>query len=730
MAYTKVLPDTLQFVLDNGCENGCGAKILTNKGLPLPCKEWTEVESMALRAMALQDTQLVASGFVRKIDRSNLSDDLRIKKRGIDVGDIRTEASGFRGKKDCNYTPEGIDYEEFEKRFYTVNTGKHLKMCLRELIGTKLQDWVGGSMADFDPENFSDADLADIIVSQIIDKYRLEFVAKFMLLSVYDSPAANQNGDDGILAKAYYQHKNQYFHTLEWDLTGLVSGKTLNAIVGGKKYTESFDTFGSLPLLLADFTNWLNGLKDSGLNMFNASFDDVNGTVVVAANFATQLVDLRIVIADDGTAVDWGTICEQKNYLAPTQLQNAMMINDTPLLFEYETITEANFATLFKKYIKEFVRYMHRNGFDMVTMDSILIGIDPELMLERNDAINNKILQGNVEPNFMDLIGLSVDKFKPLNSLTGTGLFFITVPGNLLMFDDADNAANGMPNAGRVRIKEVDCSDEVLVIFDNPIGSAVEHFGLFASNLCGSPFAIDNDLDNRAPYANTAGVLSCYDDNNRNNCISGEASCRVSASTEVSAEYDSENDETNITVTVNAFSSNVDLTLEYELSYTTSEGTAGTSTASSFIITLPGDQTDSGIVVTVTGYVYAKEGSVLKCQTSIVATEKLGEGTGAAAYCSHEGTGDANNTSAITVIYGIGGDEYNIPFTNAALDFTNSADWAAIELEIEAILPGAEASLVDAGGGFPTVTVSNVPSFVEYVSFGTAVFTLTTTRTC
>ena len=98
----------------------------------------------------------------------------------------------------------------------------------------------------------------------------MEFVASFVLLSVWGGAAENQHGDDGIFAKAWYQHKNQYFETFEYDLSGIVSGETLNAIVGGKEYSEAFDTFGSLTALITDFVDWLNSLQDRRQPIFNA----------------------------------------------------------------------------------------------------------------------------------------------------------------------------------------------------------------------------------------------------------------------------------------------------------------------------------------------------------------------------------------------------------------------------------------------------------------------------
>lgn len=730
MLHGNVKPETLTLIKEISCSDDCTKQIPINAGLPLPCKEWNDIESGLLRILALEDDQLFASGFVTKVSRSNLNDNLRVKKTGIDIGKIRTQDDGARKKNECKYNYDGIEYDEFQKKFYTVNTNKHLKICPRDLIGTQLSDLVGDQLSSYDPENFSDTDLADLLVGLIIEKYRMEFVASFVLLSVWGGAAENQHGDDGIFAKAWYQHKNQYFETFEYDLSGIVSGETLNAIVGGKEYSEAFDTFGSLTALITDFVDWLNSLQDRRQPIFNASFDDATFVVVVAANSVTQKIDLRIVV-NTGLPVDWSPICTKADETVPTRIQNAMLINDAPLMFRFEEITEANFATLFKKYIKEFVRYLHRNGFQAVTMDSVMIGIDPELMLERNDAINCKIIQGGVAPDFMDLIGLSVDKFKPLNALTGTGLFFMTVPGNILVFDDAGNDANGIPGVGRVRVG-MTCEDEVKVIFDNPIGSALDHGGLFAANLCESWFVEDNDLDNKEPYENTVAVLSCYDANNRKNCILGEATCSLSVDVSSVASYDAGSDTTSITVSVNAFSSDPSLTLVYDLAYTTSEGTADDSIAtSSFVVTLPGDQTDTGIVLTVYGNVTANDGGGNpQCKEYFSDTEKFGEGVGSVE-CVHSAVGVGTETTAIEVEYTInGGGAVVVALTNAALNLQTVGDYPAIELEIEAILPGSTVTIVDNAGN-PDVTISGVPSFIDDgMKLNTAGTDLTLTRNC
>lgn len=709
----NVAPATLKLINEIGCSDDCSKQIPVNAGLPLPCKEWDDIESGLLRILALEDDQLFASGFVTKVPRSSLHDNLRVKRTGIDIGPIRTEASGARKKNECKYNYDGIEYNEFQKKFYTVNTNKHLKICPRDLIGTQLSDLVGDQLSDYDPENFADTDLADLLVGLIIEKYRMEFVAIFILLAVFDAAGENQHGDDGIFAKAWFQHKNQFFHTFEYDLSEIVTGDTLNAIVGGKQYSEAFDTHGSLTALITDFVDFLNGLQDRRQPILNASFDDSTFKVVVAANSVTQKIDLRIVV-NQGMPVDWGPLCTRAEETVPVCLQNAMLINDTPLMFRFEEITESNFATLFKKYIKEFVRYMHRNGFSTVTIDSIMIGIDPELMLERNDAINCKIIDGGTAPDFMTLIGLGVDKFKPLNALSGTGLFFMTVPGNIQVFDDAGNDANGIPGLGRVKVGQT-CEDEVKVIFDNPIGSSLDHAGLFAANLCESWFVNNNDLDNKEPYENTIAVLSCFDSNTRKPCIIGEATCSISSSVDYVAVYDSGADTTAITVTVNAFSSDPSITLVYDLAYTTSEGTAddGISSAS-FVITLPGDQTETGIVVTVHGKITGNDaGGDSQCTHYVTDTEKFGDGVGSVE-CTHAADGAGTETTAIEVEYTInGGGAVVVPLTNAALSLIVPGDYPAIELEIEAILPGTVATITNGGGPNAEVSISGVPSFID-----------------
>ena len=203
-----------------------------------PCKSWTNEESNLLRERMLRDNQLFQSGLVRRVEASNLGNSRRIRKSGIDVGPIRTEDSGAPSVDECKVNFDGMRIKEFEKTFYVVNTNKNLQFCVKDFIGTKWQDLVSGAYSDYDAEFFEDTDLADAIISNVIDKYT-EFLPKFMLMAVCNGSGEDMHGDDGIMAKAYYAAKSQYFHTLEYDISDVDSdypNTYIQAIVGGSKY--------------------------------------------------------------------------------------------------------------------------------------------------------------------------------------------------------------------------------------------------------------------------------------------------------------------------------------------------------------------------------------------------------------------------------------------------------------------------------------------------------------
>jgi len=238
----KVGTGVVEFVREVGC-NGAGncATIPVNNGLPLTCKSFDNLESALLRRRALEDEQLFASGFTRIVDRSALHGNLGIRNTGIDVGQIRTEADGARGVSECRYNYEGMTIDMWEKRFYVVNTNKHLKLCPRDFVGKQLSDLIGDRMTDFD--NFTETDLADILIGAIIEEYTKRFVAKFLLLAVFDNEGTNMHGDDGVLAKAYYAWREQYFSTVSYDLSAIAAGKKLVAIQGGKQYSKTVADF-------------------------------------------------------------------------------------------------------------------------------------------------------------------------------------------------------------------------------------------------------------------------------------------------------------------------------------------------------------------------------------------------------------------------------------------------------------------------------------------------------
>lgn len=716
--FKKVGTGTIEYVKEVGCSTSCSKSIPVNKGLPLPCKEFNNIESALLRKRALKDEQLFASGFTKIVERSAVGDDLRIKDFKIDIGEIRTEASGARKISECKYNFEGVTIDQWEKRFYVVNTNKHLKLCPREFVGKSLQDLIGDRMTDFD--EFQDTDLADILVGAIVEKYNTEFVAKFILLAVWNNAGENMHGDDGVLAKAYYAWKGQYFQTIQFDLSALESGKTLVAIVGGNKYSLSvLSSGGNSSLTVLDFVNWINDLKESKDYLYNAS---VSGLIVtVVSKFATAKIRLRVGIVDDGVEPNWsGPTCSPESTVPTTVLQNAMPINDVPLLFKYETIDETNFVALFKKYTKEFTRYLHRNGFTDVSIADIKIGIDPELMLERDDAITGKYLAGGIAIDFMTQIGLAESRFKPLNALNGTGLFFMTIEENILVLGDTSNEGNGLPGTGNVKIMDI-CDGEFAVIFDNPIGSAVEIFGAFASNLCDSYFVIDNKLDERQPYENTRQTLMCYSDTCRENEL--QLGCSISAEVSSSIVFvpGAGIGETKITVTTLVSNPNNVANILYDLGYSLSDGTSQNGlTSGSFVITLPGDQTASGLVLNVFGTIAATstitpgEIATSYCTTSVSHNVQLGSSE-TSPYCDWSAPVDVSGSiTSIKISYDLLGSNQVYSLIDTSLNITLTADWPAIEDEMEAIFPNSTV-VISGTSGAPVLTITNVISAVSNV---------------
>lgn len=730
MAVKKVAPQTVKFVEAVGCTDDCSTTLVINNGIDLPCKEWDNIDSALLRERMLVDNQLFASGFVRRIERSSLGDSLRIKKRGIDVGSIRTQDSGAPAVNECDTVFDSITMKDFEKTFYVVNTTKNLQICVKDFIGLQWQDLIGGQMSDYAADEFAGSDLADIIISGIIEKYS-EFTPKFMLLASGGGSGEDMHGDDGILAKAYYASKGQYFHTIQYDVSEVKTdypNVTINAIVGGSKYDTAPSAFASADLYLLDFVDWLNGLKEKRNPLFNATIDVSEGTIYVASTIATRIIDLKIVL-NDGTLVDWG--CEPKagNVLVFTELQRAMLINDVPLLFQYETIDSSNFAEKFKEYKKNFKTYLHNNGFTDVIESDVMIGIDPLLMFEREAQTQDAFISGNLQADFMDKVGLQISQFKPLNALTDTGLFFMTVAGNLLLLDDGSNYLNEITNMGRIKFSEACDTNGMVNIMGGapPIGSEIEHYGLFASNLEDSWFVQDNGLDDREPYQSTLANLPCFDDNVKKHCLI-ESQCVLNSNVETVSSYDGGADETTILVTIGT-NTPVGTTLVYDVNWALSDGTSmqGVNTAS-FIITLPGDQTASGLSLTVTGQVTATIGPDSQCTTYLSYSERYGEGTGLTLCVGtivHDQSGDLISDS-LNVVYTIDGVISTIPLIDSALDLNQVPDYPAIELEMEAILPGTSVTiskLVDD----VTILVEDLPSFlidVKVLSDNTANETL------
>jgi hypothetical protein len=721
---TKVSPQILDYVRTVGCANDCDNVIEINNGIPLPCKQWTNEESELLRERMLEDNQLISSGFVRRVSKSNLGNSNRIGKTGLDVGAIRTQDSGAGAVNECKVTWDTIRIKDFEKTFYVVNTEKNLQICVKDFIGTKWQDFVSDTYSDYQADAFADTDLADMIVAGIIEKY-VAFVPKFMLLATCGGSGEDMHGDDGIFAKAYYASQGQYFHTLEYDMNDVETdfdNLFIQAIVGGDQYQAEPTDFGTAELYLLDFLNWINTRKEGRNYLFNASIDLTTNKMYVASNFATRLIDLRIVL-NGGELVDWGCKSAYADQLAPTELQRAMLINDVPLLFQYENIDETNFAQKFKEYKKDFKQYLKRNGWDDITDSDIRIGIDPDLLLERDCQIQNRFLEGSIPINFMDQIGLSESQFVPLNALDDTGLFFMTINQNLLLLDDGSNVLSQITNMGRIRFQEACDLPGMVNILGGvpPIGSEVEAWGAFACNITDSWFVIDNELETREPCAHNKLNLACYDDDVKNECVI-EATCSLSCSVDVTAVYNELADETTISVVVSTNTPG-GTTLVYDLGYSLSDGTnaSGISTAA-FDITLPGDQTESGLTIVINGTIEAQIGGDVQCAANVVYSERFGEGDGYLLCVLTNTNDDAVNslTDQLSVNYELNGAPVNVPLVDTGLDYSQVGDYPAIETEIEAIFPGVMVSLTNPSGTLALIEITDMPSYITNVTISSA----------
>lgn len=735
----KVDPQQLAFVQEVGCSNECDKEIVINNDVKLPCKEWTNEESAMLRTRMLVDNQLMSSGLLRRVERSSLGNSLRVRKHGIDVGPIRTQDSGAHAVNECGVTFDTITMEDFEKTFYVVNTEKNIQICTKKFIGTKWQDMISGTLSEYNAMDFANTDLADLIIADIIEKYT-EFLPKFLVMATCNGSGEDMHGDDGYLAKAYYAAQGQYFHTLQFDMEAVDTDYPniyIQAIVGGDKYSAAPTDFGTSEEYLLDFLDWINTRKEKRDYLFDASIDLDNFQIYVASTFATRRVDLRIIL-NDGAFVDWKCKQGYTEGLAPVELQKNMMINDVPLLFEYEEIDETNFWQKFKNYYKEFKRYLHRNGFDDIMDSDIYIAIDPELMLERTGQIQNKLIDCcTPTEDISDKVMLGLDRFIPLNALNDTGLFFMTIMGNLLLFDDGENVMNEITNFGRIKITESNCDKPGLVnIYGGvpPVGGDVEVWGAFATNIANSFFVKDNGLDQRGPCENAKLNLICYDDNVKNSCVV-EATCQLYCKVETEVSYDGGSDTSTIDVSVTS-NQPQGSTLVYDLAYSLSDGTSQTGISSpNFQITLPGDISDTGVILNVTGTIEAQVGGQAQCKANVVYTEKFGEGDGTI-YCEHTNTNDnAGNslTTALSVSYDIDGDTINVPFADNALDYNAPADHAAIEAELEAIFAGSTVDVTDPAANQTEVTIDNVPSFITNIVITSGTTTNSTaafTRDC
>ncbi len=419
------------------------------------------------RLYVIKQSELVSGGWVTVKD--NVIDGVKYKRDRWNLI-AKSKATGGLSKRQCGFDASVLERRVMEKVCETTRIYTHHEHCPNATIGTELQDIVFGPNGTEDPSG--GLNKSDQIINAVLEA-QIKALTKSLPLGINKGNDPVSAHFDGVLAQLVRQQAATYYHTIRYDFADFDDEvEALFVKHGGNQSTlTSIDAF----------VDWVAGLKDYNGNLLYTVFYASGGTAVeIISNVAGYSIAVQVVVAASGATIDW-TCAEEFGF---TTLQNRMPFVQEPLVLPNTTIDSTNFISYFMNVKKLWSKYLDPDVDYSST--PTYIAIDPFII--QNDA-TAALLEFNKQALGFQLKNSGLDQFPwtfvPVDAFKNTGLFFITVKGNIELLTNTMTPGDGL------KLGVTEKCDTAWAKTDMLANAVVLDFGVIGSNVFDTDFAAE-----------------------------------------------------------------------------------------------------------------------------------------------------------------------------------------------------------------------------------------------
>jgi len=443
-----------------GC--ACSKTGLEINGEQVEARRYT-LDMVALtRLFVLKQSEIVSGGWATVKD--NVIDGIKYTREEWKIV-AKSAATGGLSKRQCGFDKSVLQRRFMEKVCETVRIYTHEEHCPNAAIATALQDIVFGA-----GDGGAGLTQSDKYVNALLDSQVLA-ITKSIPLGIYKGNDPVSAHFDGVLAQLVRQNAATYYHTIRYDLSDFDADvERIFFKHGGKEATYA---------TVEDLVDAVALLKDTnGDLLYTVYAGDGDGIVEITSNKAGYTIGVQLVVTATGATIDWTCVEE----LAFTTLQNRMPFVQEPLVLPGTAITASNFLTYFLDVKSKWLRYLdpdvdYSKTPAYVAIDPYLIEVDAVAALLE---FNKQAMGFQLKPDGLQQFPWT---FVPMDALKNTGLFYITVKGNIEVLTNTRVMGDGL----KVGVDEK--CENAWAKTDQLANVVILDFGVIGSNVFGSTFA-------------------------------------------------------------------------------------------------------------------------------------------------------------------------------------------------------------------------------------------------
>lgn len=432
MSYTTI--ESLRQICNN-CDHTKTDKWIGNQRFE--ARTLDRVSSIAARYGTLATSQMSQNNLMFVYD--NALDGAEWKWEEMKPGYVQSRSTGGLNKFECGFDPQQLKKKMHKKRQETERMYIHREECMLHYIGSTLQDAsnsTGLNLIRNNDDILTVQEQRGLVTELMVNDFRslaraidgTNALGNFSgenTGSVVNNSASLYPHYDGLIKQTLQQANAAFYASV--DITMPAVGAGAYFVKWNGDWTGSFTSVG-------DVVAAINVLALDVTGELPYSASEITPSVIrVTANEAEDdvygLGHLEIYYSATGSVTDCSA------HLDATIVENTMPYAEQPLLFNYSAINEANFYDYFKDVIKQWRRKMTQLFEDGRIPDRLnqpYIAIDPLLLIEKDFAVLNELQTLDNALEKVNRLEQMFPRFVGLKVLEGTGMWYMTVPDNII----------------------------------------------------------------------------------------------------------------------------------------------------------------------------------------------------------------------------------------------------------------------------------------------------------